>query len=133
VSRRRRREAQRDGVQFVRGAIPEQRHDEGEPEARCRSTDGALGGQRLLSEAAVKQMTSKETGDLVETSYGFGLSVANPPGTGYGHGGAYSTDMWVNSNRQFITVFMVQHNGFPGNGGKSDGVFKEAALAAFGQ
>jgi CubicO group peptidase (beta-lactamase class C family) len=94
---------------------------------------GALGGQRLLSEAAVKQMTSKETGDLVETSYGFGLSVANPPGTGYGHGGAYSTDMWVNSNRQFITVFMVQHNGFPGNGGKSDGVFKEAALAAFGQ
>ena len=94
--------------------------------------NGTLNGQRILSPAAVQQMTSKQTGSLVETSYGFGLSVANPPGTGYGHGGSYSTDMWINTQKQLITVFMVQHNGFLGNGGKSDGVFKEAALAAFG-
>jgi CubicO group peptidase (beta-lactamase class C family) len=95
--------------------------------------DGEYAGKRILSEAAVKQMTSKQTGELVETSYGFGLSVANSPGGGYGHGGAYNTDMWVHPNRQIITVFMVQHAGFPGNGGKSRDAFKEAALAAFGK
>ena len=94
--------------------------------------NGTRGDKRILFEASVKQMTSKQTGSLVDTSYGFGLSVANPPGTGFGHGGAYSTEMWIHSNRQLITVFMVQHAGFPGNGGKSGGAFKEAALAAFG-
>jgi CubicO group peptidase (beta-lactamase class C family) len=94
---------------------------------------GECAGQRILSEAAVKQMTSKETGELVETSYGFGLGIANSPGGGYGHGGAYNTDMWVYPDRQIITVFMVQHAGFPGNGAKSRDAFKEAALAAFGK
>jgi CubicO group peptidase (beta-lactamase class C family) len=93
---------------------------------------GQLAGQRILSETAVKEMTSKQTGELVETSYGFGLSVANRPGGGFGHGGAYSTDMWVYPDRQIVTVFMVQHAGFPGNGGKSREAFKDASLAAFG-
>lgn len=93
--------------------------------------NGEHGGKHILSEASVKQMTTKQTSGLVETSYGFGLSVANRPEGGYGHGGAYSTDMWVYPTREIITVFMVQHAGFPGTGGKSDNVFKDAALAAF--
>src|SRR5208282_5362781 len=50
---------------------------------------GECGGKRILSEAAVKEMTSKQTGELVDTSYGFGLSADSKAGGGYGHGGAF--------------------------------------------
>lgn len=94
--------------------------------------DGEYAGKRILSEAAVKQMTSKQTGGLVEKSYGFGIDVPNTSEGGFGHNGAYKTDMWVYPNRHIITVFMVQHAGFPGNGAMSDDAFKAAALAAYG-
>ena len=94
--------------------------------------DGEYAGKRILSEAAVKQMTSKQTGGLVEKSYGFGIDVPNTSEGGFGHNGAYKTDMWVYPNRHIITVFMVQHAGFPGNGAMSDDAFKAAALATYG-
>jgi CubicO group peptidase (beta-lactamase class C family) len=94
--------------------------------------DGEYAGKRILSEASVKQMTSKQTGVLVEKSYGFGIDVPSTPEGGFGHNGAYKTDMWIYPNRHIITVFMVQHAGFPGNGGRSEDTFKEAALAAYG-
>ena len=54
----------------------------------------------------------KQTGDQVKESYGLGWSVGR--GT-YGHGGANSTNMSVDTRRGMITVFMVQHAGFPGD------------------
>jgi CubicO group peptidase (beta-lactamase class C family) len=86
-------------------------------------------GKRLLSEDAVKQLTSKQTGDAVKDNYGLGLSVG---GDWFGHGGAYSTNMNVDVKRGLITVWMVQHAGFPGDGGKSQGAFKKAAEDLFG-
>ena len=63
-------------------------------------------------------MTSKQTGDAVKESYGLGWSTG---GGVFGHGGAYATNMTIDPKRGLITVLMVQHAGFPEDGGKSQG------------
>lgn len=90
---------------------------------------GELDGKRVLSEAAVKQLTSKQTGELKD-GYGLGWSVT---GTTFGHGGALSTNMNVDVQRELVTVWLVQHAGFPGEGGKAQNVFRQAALERFGK
>lgn len=90
---------------------------------------GTHHGARILSEAAVKEMTSRQTAPELKQSYGFGLQVAP---RNFGHGGAYSTNMTVDVEHGIITVFMVQHAGFPGKGKESGGAFKDAAVKAFG-
>ncbi len=84
---------------------------------------GELNGKRVLSEAAVKEMTKRQTAPDLKESYGFGLSVSPD---GYGHGGAYATNMNISTKRGIITVWMVQHAGFPGEGGKSRNAFEDA-------
>jgi CubicO group peptidase (beta-lactamase class C family) len=90
---------------------------------------GALHGRRYLSEAAVKEMTSKQTADSIKEGYGLGWSTG---GGSFGHGGALSTNMTIDAKRGLITVFLVQHAGFPGEGGKSQGAFRKAAEEEFG-
>ncbi len=90
---------------------------------------GTFKGKRYLSEDAVKQMTSKQTGDALPDGYGLGWSTA---GGNFGHGGAYSTNMNIETNRGLITIWMVQHAGFPGNGDQSSGAFRRAAEETFG-
>ncbi len=90
---------------------------------------GTFEGKRYLSEAAVKEMTSKQTG-TVPAQYGLGWSTG---GDGFGHGGANATNMHVDPKRGLITVFMVQHAGFPADGGKSGGAFRQAAEKQFGR
>ena len=89
---------------------------------------GELDGKRYLSERAVKMMTSKQTGDAIKEGYGFGWAVG-PDWAG--HGGAFATNMEINRERGLIFIYMVQHAGFPGNGGESREAFKRAALAQF--
>jgi CubicO group peptidase (beta-lactamase class C family) len=90
---------------------------------------GVFQGKRYLSEAAVAQMTSKQTGDALKEGYGLGWST----GAGsYGHGGAFATNMSIDAKRGLITVFLVQHNGFPGEGGKSQAAFRKAVDEQFG-
>jgi CubicO group peptidase (beta-lactamase class C family) len=91
---------------------------------------GDLDGHHYLSAAAIKQMTSKQTGDGIKDGYGFGWSAG---GQTFGHGGAFATNMNIDAGRGLITVWMVQHAGFPGDGGQSQGAFVQAALAAFGK
>ena len=91
---------------------------------------GELNGKRYLSEAAIKTMTSKQTGDAVNEGYGIGWSTN---GKTFGHGGALATNMTIDPKRGLITVFLVQHAGFPGDGGKSHGAFVNAANDAFGK
>ncbi|HYG73389.1 MAG TPA: serine hydrolase domain-containing protein [Planctomycetota bacterium] len=97
---------------------------------------GTLNGKKYLSEAAIKQMTSNQTGALdagptatnavPKGSYGIGWSVG---GNGYGHGGAYSTDLWIHADKGVATIWMVQHAGYGGkDGGKILPAFKKAAL-----
>jgi len=84
----------------------------------CRMilNDGVYEGKRYLSEKSVRQMTSSQTGDLPQ-GYGFGWSADKKPGGAFGHGGAQSTNMQIDPQRQLITVFMVQHAGYPGTEG----------------
>lgn len=89
---------------------------------------GTFEKKRILSEAAVKTMTSKQTGDALPDAYGLGWSTG---GGSFGHGGALATNMTIDTNRGLITVFLVQHAGFPGDGGKSHGAFKKAAEERF--
>jgi CubicO group peptidase (beta-lactamase class C family) len=88
---------------------------------------GAFEGKRYLSEAAVKEMTSKQTGALKQ---GYGLGWSTGGGT-FGHGGAYATSMTIDAKRGLITVFLVQHAGFPADGGKSRAAFQKAAEERF--
>jgi CubicO group peptidase (beta-lactamase class C family) len=106
---------------------------------------GVYEGKRYVSEAAVRQMTSTQTGDLLskgkgEGGYGLGWSTTRKAGGpadsvspgAFGHGGAQATNMWVDPPHQLITVFMVQHAGYPGtDGGKILPTFTKAATDAF--
>jgi CubicO group peptidase (beta-lactamase class C family) len=88
---------------------------------------GVLNENRFLSEAAVAQMTSKQTGNTLKEGYGYGWSLR---GGVFGHGGAYSTSMNIDPQCGLITVFMVQHAGFAGQEGLAlEKAFGEAARA----
>jgi CubicO group peptidase (beta-lactamase class C family) len=90
---------------------------------------GEWKGKRYLSEAAIKEMTSKQTGSLPD-GYGLGWSTG---GGNFGHGGAYATNMNIDTNRGLITIWMVQSaGGYPLNGDQAYGAFRTAAEATFG-
>ncbi len=89
---------------------------------------GELNGKRYLSEAAVSQMTTRQTPETVKEKYGLGLSIGEGE---FGHGGAYATNMTIDTQHGLIFVWMVQHAGFPGDGAKSRDAFMQAAKAAF--
>jgi len=89
---------------------------------------GVLDGKRYLSEAAVKQMTSKQTPEAITTKYGFGWSTGDGE---FGHGGAYATNMTIDTQHGLVFIWMVQHADFPGDGAKSRDAFMQAAKAAF--
>jgi CubicO group peptidase (beta-lactamase class C family) len=107
---------------------------------------GQLDGKRYLSEAAVREMTSTQTGDIIsggkhEGGYGLGWSTTKKskgesgpviPGS-CGHGGAYSTNMGIDPAKKLVTVWMVQHAGFPLDGNQAQGAFHKAATEAFGK
>jgi CubicO group peptidase (beta-lactamase class C family) len=91
---------------------------------------GELDGHRYVSQSAVKQMTTKQTAEALKDGYGLGWSTG---GGSFGHGGAFATNMSIDSNRGLITIFMVQHSGFPGDGKNAQGAFKKAAEKIFGK
>ena len=90
---------------------------------------GELDGRRYLSESAVKELTRRQTPAEFKESYGLGFGVG---GKTFGHGGAYSTNTNADTERNLILVWLVQHAGFPGEGGKSQEEFRNAASQAFG-
>ncbi len=91
---------------------------------------GIWEGKRFLSDAAVEEMTRKQTGDSVPEGYGLGWSVS---GDSFGHSGACSTNMNIDRKRGLITVFLVQRTGFPENGDQSEAAFRDAAEKQFGK
>jgi CubicO group peptidase (beta-lactamase class C family) len=93
---------------------------------------GELDGQRIVSEAAVKQMTTLQTGDLstgFTSGNGWGLGwcvVRQPQGVtamlspgSFGHGGAFGTQGWLDPKRQMCFVLLIQRTNF-GNSDDSD-------------
>ena len=91
---------------------------------RMMLNSGTLDGKRYLSEVAVAEMIKKQTGDSIKDGYGLGFAVGEES---FGHGGAFATNMTIDAKRGLVTIFLVQHAGFPGDGGKSHGAFKTAA------
>ena len=85
---------------------------------------GELDGRRYLSESAVREMTRRQTGEAIPQSYGLGWATG---GKTFGHGGAFATNMTIDPGRGLITIFLVQHAGFPGQGEKAQGEFRKAA------
>ncbi|SDU29228.1 CubicO group peptidase, beta-lactamase class C family [Verrucomicrobium sp. GAS474] len=74
---------------------------------------GTLDGHRYLSEAALAEMTRRQTPPSLSQSYGLGWSVGEGV---FHHGGAYQNDLWIDRKRGFAAVFLVQHAGDWGNG-----------------
>jgi CubicO group peptidase (beta-lactamase class C family) len=90
--------------------------------SRMILNNGVYAGRRYLSESAVSEMTSTQTGDLPvagNEAWGYGYcwntvrqfhKEIDPVRTmgSFGHGGAYCTMMWIDRPRQRATVFMIQ-------------------------
>jgi CubicO group peptidase (beta-lactamase class C family) len=98
----------------------------------CRMllNNGELDGKRYLSENAIRELSKRQTPAAIKESYGLGFSVSLDS---YGHGGAQATNMEIRSGKGLVLVWMVQHGGFPGEGGKAQGAFRNWALDKFGK
>lgn len=92
---------------------------------------GQVGGKRYISEAALKQLQTKQTAEgLNAYSLGYALN-----GTTFGHGGAHATNMTIDYGKGIAMVFMVQHTGgWRKDEGKGIGAqFLKAATVRFGK
>lgn len=78
---------------------------------------GVLDGTRILSAAAVADMTKPVTAGGKQLNYACGwqcnietqrVCAAMPVGS-FGHGGAFATNGWVDPNSGLVTVFLVQN------------------------
>jgi CubicO group peptidase (beta-lactamase class C family) len=105
---------------------------------------GSYDGKRILSEAAVRQMTSIETGEIrindnEAAGYGFGWSVLKrAAGDGrsagsFGHGGAYKTMMWVDPPRELVLILLRHHSGgfLTPDGNRIEPVFFKTAIEEY--
>jgi CubicO group peptidase (beta-lactamase class C family) len=89
---------------------------------------GELDGRRYLSEKSFTLATTRRTPNGLKTDYGYGFATG---GNRFGHGGAYSTNSYVDEGNQLIFVWLVQHAGFPGAGKDAQETFRQAALKQF--
>src|SRR5260221_2028877 len=97
---------------------------------------GSFKGRRYLTPAAMKFLTTPQTGDLPTgffqndtfgnhgTNYGWGIAtcILRTPHEGvaamlspgsYGHGGAWGTQAWIDPAKGVAYVLMVQRSNFP--------------------
>lgn len=118
---------------------------------------GTLDGRRYLSAAALKFLTTVQTGGLPTgffqtagggnrgANYGWGLGTCvlrTPhdgvaamlsPGT-FGHGGAWGTQAWIDPVKGVAYVLMVQRSNFPNSDGSEvRRGFQQAAASALGK
>ncbi len=92
----------------------------------CRMllSKGTLDGKRVLSESAVEQLSTRQTDPGLKESYGLGFSTG---GGTFGHGGALATNMTIDPGRGLVTIYLVQHAGFPKDGDRAQAAFRKAA------
>ena len=95
---------------------------------RMMANHGVFHGHRILSEKAVQTMTSDQSGEA-NSHYGFGFGT---DGKSFTHGGAYSTNSRYDIERKVVTVFLVQHAGWFGNGKDTLHEFQQTALGTYG-
>jgi CubicO group peptidase (beta-lactamase class C family) len=102
---------------------------------------GELNGKRYLSERAVREMSTDQTGAAVvnpHEAYGVGWSVKTQdeegprPGS-FGHRGARRTAMWIDPQSELVMVILVEHFNMPGDQQKEMySGFMKAAVERFG-
>ncbi|WP_437187945.1 serine hydrolase domain-containing protein [Planctomicrobium sp. SH668] len=92
--------------------------------------DGEFNGKRYLSAESVRAMTTRQTPEGIKENYGLGWQTF---GSSAGHGGAHSTNMTIDRQNGRITIYMIQHAGFPLDGGEAQNVFNQAAIRKFNQ
>lgn len=90
--------------------------------------NGELDGKRYLSAESVKTMTARHTPKEIPQGYALGWQT---DGEGFGHGGAQATNMHIDPSRGLVTIYMVQHAGFPLDGKDAMGVFRNWSRSAF--
>lgn len=90
--------------------------------------EGQLDSRTYLTTEALRTMTTRQTSDGLPASYGLGFSTG---GDKIGHGGAYSTNSYIDKQHGLILIWLVQHNGFPGTGNTSQDAFRRAAIKNF--
>jgi CubicO group peptidase (beta-lactamase class C family) len=91
---------------------------------RMMLNNGALNGNRILTEASVAEMTRLQTGDLPGgftpgTGFGYGWAVVRKPegvtaplsAGSYGHGGAFGTQGWLDPEKNLFVVLLIQRVG----------------------
>lgn len=95
---------------------------------------GVWEGKRYLSEQAIKQMSSDQTGGLLGPNSGYGQgwdikrSAQDFPGAGsFGHRGARGTHMWIDPANQLVFVLLMEHGD---DLGKKEGDINQAFLKA---
>ncbi len=95
---------------------------------RMLANSGTFEGKRVLSQKAVDQMTSDQSGEA-HSNYGFGMGTN---GKTFTHGGAYNTNSAYDRELKIITVFLVQHAGWGKDGKTILPAFQKAARDQFG-
>ena len=95
---------------------------------RMMLNDGEMEGRRILSAASVREVSRRQTPESVKDSYGLGFAVGPD---WFGHGGAHATLMEIRPADGLVLVWLVQHGGHPGEGGKAVGVFRDWARNRF--
>jgi CubicO group peptidase (beta-lactamase class C family) len=99
-------------------------------------------GKRILSEKAVSQMTSIQTGSVPvspQEAYGLGWSIKlrddeGPSVGSFGHRGARRPVMWVDPKNQLVMVLLVEQMDMPGEAQKQlYPAFLKAAIAKYGK
>jgi CubicO group peptidase (beta-lactamase class C family) len=69
---------------------------------------GMAHGKRIVSEAAIREMTRTQNKMFDGKNYGLGWGISDD---GFGHGGAYNNAMEISPSNGRILVFMVQQSG----------------------
>jgi CubicO group peptidase (beta-lactamase class C family) len=103
----------------------------------CILNGGELDGVRIVSAAAVQQMTTPQTGDLKAgfipgSAWGLGWCVVTESqgiteslsAGSFGHGGIFGTQVWADPQRGVVTVLLIQRKDL----GNSDGSTIRKAL-----
>lgn len=88
---------------------------------------GMYKGKRYLSEAALAEMSKKQTGGS-DQKYGLGMAIDQDGHGAFGHGGAQATNMTIYPEKKLALIWLVQHCGYAGRGNDAQGAFKNAAF-----
>ena len=81
---------------------------------------GTIGGRKYVSPAAIREMSTLQTGAIPSNrrggfgwqGYGFGWTTyrpdGGPSGSGFGHLGARKTMLWIDPDRRLAVILIVQ-------------------------